>query len=38
VRLLPPLIIEEAHVREAVGILNDACASLAFQPARDAAK
>ena len=36
VRLLPPLIIGEEHVREAIGILNDACASLAHQPAQDA--
>lgn len=28
VRILPPLIINEDHVREAVAILNDACASL----------
>ena len=38
VRFLPPLIITEEHVREAIGILNDACASLAHQPAKDAAK
>jgi acetylornithine/N-succinyldiaminopimelate aminotransferase len=38
VRLLPPLIVAEQHVREAIGILNDACASLAHQPAKDAAK
>ena len=38
VRILPPLIIEEAHVREAVAILNDACASLTHRPAKVAAK
>jgi acetylornithine/N-succinyldiaminopimelate aminotransferase len=38
VRLLPPLIIAEEHAREAIGILNDACARLAHQPAKDAAK
>jgi acetylornithine/N-succinyldiaminopimelate aminotransferase len=38
VRLLPPLIIDEAQAREAIAIINDACASLAFQPAKDAAK
>jgi len=38
VRLLPPLIVNEAQVREAVSILNDACQSLAHEPARDAAK
>ena len=38
VRIVPPLIIAEEHVREAIGILNDACASLTHQPARDAAK
>lgn len=38
VRILPPLIIEEAHVREAVGILNDACLSLTQRPIPDAAK
>ena len=38
VRILPPLIITEEHVREAIAILNDACASLAHQPAKDAAK
>lgn len=38
VRILPPLIVEEAHVREAIGILNDACAFLAHRPAKDAAK
>ena len=29
VRLLPPLIIDESHVSEAVGILDEACAALA---------
>jgi acetylornithine/N-succinyldiaminopimelate aminotransferase len=38
VRLVPPLIITEEHVREAVGILNDACASLTHRPTKDAAK
>ena len=38
VRLLPPLIIDEAQAREAIGIINDACAALAYQPAKDAAK
>ena len=38
VRILPPLIITQEHVREAIAILNDACASLAHQPAKDAAK
>jgi len=38
VRLVPPLIITEDHVREAVGILNDACASLVHRPTKDAAK
>ncbi len=38
VRILPPLIATEEHVREAIGILNDACQSLAHVPARDAAK
>ncbi len=38
VRILPPLIINEEHVREAIGILNDACLSLTHQPAKDAAK
>jgi acetylornithine/N-succinyldiaminopimelate aminotransferase len=38
VRLVPPLIINEDHVREAVGILNDACASLTHSPTKDAAK
>ena len=38
VRILPPLIINEEHVREAIGILNDACLSLAHQSAKDAAK
>jgi acetylornithine/N-succinyldiaminopimelate aminotransferase len=38
VRILPPLIIDEAHVREAIGILNDACLSLSHRPLRDAAK
>ncbi len=38
VRILPPLIITEEHVREAITILNDACESLAHQPAKDAAK
>jgi len=38
VRILPPLIITEEHVREAVAILNDACASLVPQTSRVAAK
>ena len=38
VRILPPLIVTEEHVREAVGIINDACQALAHTPARDAAK
>lgn len=38
VRVLPPLIINEEDVREAIGILNDACGSLAAQPLKEAAK
>jgi acetylornithine/N-succinyldiaminopimelate aminotransferase len=38
VRLLPPLIINEEHVREAIAILNDACASLSQRPLMEAAK
>jgi len=38
VRILPPLIISAEHVREATGILNDACASLSYRPTKDAAK
>lgn len=38
VRLLPPLIVNEEQVRDAISILNDACQSLAHEPARDAAK
>jgi acetylornithine/N-succinyldiaminopimelate aminotransferase len=38
VRILPPLIISEDNVREAVGILNDACLSLMQRPMTDAAK
>jgi len=38
VRVLPPLIIDEAHVRDAIGILNDACLSLSHRPLKDAAK
>jgi acetylornithine/N-succinyldiaminopimelate aminotransferase len=38
VRLLPPLIIDETHVREAIAIINDACGALSYQPAKDAAK
>lgn len=38
VRILPPLIITEEHVREAIGIINDACLSLSHTPVRDAAK
>ncbi|MBL8781092.1 MAG: aspartate aminotransferase family protein [Alphaproteobacteria bacterium] len=38
VRILPPLIIDEDHVREAIGILNDACLSLTHRPMKDAAK
>jgi acetylornithine/N-succinyldiaminopimelate aminotransferase len=38
VRILPPLIITEVHVREAVAILSDACASLVPQTSKVAAK
>jgi acetylornithine/N-succinyldiaminopimelate aminotransferase len=38
VRILPPLIINEEDVREAVNILNDACAFLAAQTPKEAAK
>jgi acetylornithine/N-succinyldiaminopimelate aminotransferase len=38
VRILPPLIIDETQVREAIGILNDACLSLSHRPLKDAAK
>jgi acetylornithine/N-succinyldiaminopimelate aminotransferase len=38
VRILPPLIITDNEVREAIGILNDACASLAAHPSKVAAK
>lgn len=38
VRILPPMITTEEHVREAISILNDACQSLAHVPATDAAK
>lgn len=38
VRILPPLIITDKDVREAIGILNDACASLASHPSKAAAK
>lgn len=38
VRILPPLIITDNEVREAIGILNDACASLASHPSKVAAK
>lgn len=38
VRILPPMIATEEHVREAISILNDACQSLAHVPATDAAK
>lgn len=38
IRLLPPLIIGQDHVREAIAILNDACASLVHRAAKDAAK
>jgi acetylornithine/N-succinyldiaminopimelate aminotransferase len=38
IRLLPPLIIGQDHVREAIAILNDACASLSHRAAKDAAK
>ncbi len=38
VRILPPLIATEEHVREAIGILHDACQGLSHVPARDAAK
>jgi acetylornithine/N-succinyldiaminopimelate aminotransferase len=38
VRLVPPLIINEEHVRVAIGIINDACLSLTHKPAKDAAK
>ncbi len=36
VRILPPMIATEEHVREAIGILNDACQALAYVPAKDA--
>jgi acetylornithine/N-succinyldiaminopimelate aminotransferase len=36
VRILPPLIITEEHVREAIGIINDACLRLSHTPAQDA--
>jgi acetylornithine/N-succinyldiaminopimelate aminotransferase len=38
IRLLPPLIINEEHVREAIAILSDACASLSQRPLTEAAK
>jgi acetylornithine/N-succinyldiaminopimelate aminotransferase len=38
VRILPPLIIDEIQVREAIGVLNDACLSLSHRPLKDAAK
>lgn len=38
VRILPPLIVTEEHVREAIGIINDACLSLSHTQAQDAAK
>ena len=38
VRILPPLIITDKDVREAIGILNDACASLAVHPSKVATK
>ena len=38
VRILPPLIITDNDVREAIGIINDACASLASHPSKVAAK
>jgi acetylornithine/N-succinyldiaminopimelate aminotransferase len=38
VRILPPLIINEDQVREAISILNDACLSLSHRPLKDAAK
>jgi acetylornithine/N-succinyldiaminopimelate aminotransferase len=38
VRILPPLIINEEDVREAIGILNDACAFLSAQTSKEAAK
>lgn len=38
VRILPPLIITDKDVREAIGILNDACASIASHPSKVAAK
>lgn len=38
VRILPPLIITDKDVREAIGILNDACASLVLHPSKVAAK
>jgi acetylornithine/N-succinyldiaminopimelate aminotransferase len=38
VRILPPLIITDNEVREAIGILNDACASLSAHPSKVAAK
>jgi acetylornithine/N-succinyldiaminopimelate aminotransferase len=36
VRILPPLIATEEHVREGIAIINDACQSLSHVPARDA--
>jgi len=38
VRILPPLIIKEDDVREAIGILGDACAFLSAQTPKEAAK
>jgi acetylornithine/N-succinyldiaminopimelate aminotransferase len=38
VRILPPLIVTEEQVREAVGIIHDACQSLSHVPSKDAAK
>jgi acetylornithine/N-succinyldiaminopimelate aminotransferase len=38
VRILPPLIINEEDVREAISILNDACGALAAQIPKEAAK
>lgn len=38
VRILPPLIIDEDHVREAITILGDACASLVPKTSKVASK
>jgi acetylornithine/N-succinyldiaminopimelate aminotransferase len=38
VRILPPMIVTEEQVREAIGIIHDACQSLSHVPSKDAAK